>query len=580
MKSILFASAGSPLKPVLALAALLSLGAAGVRAQVAAGRPDREAARVVEALGEEWPATVHDFHGADLTSYDLVIHFVDGPETLFSPLPGNPAAVAWQVADPGRTPNGEYDRPACEVLRRRLRGLVRDLLDQGYLDALIQARRSAELVMDNLHEGILAHDRQRRIFFFNRAAERITGLARRDVLGRDCHTVFPDRFCKSKCSFCEPGAGEPTLPDRPYPLVLQAKSGESRHLEMNVVGMRDFFGVLVGVVASFRDVTREHDLASRLGEGESFAGIIGCDAKMVELFRAITDLADSRVSVLLEGESGTGKELVAAAIHNQGRRADKLFVPVNCGALPEHLLETELFGHVKGAFTGAVRDKKGRFELADGGTLFLDEIGDISSAMQVKLLRVLQDGTFHRVGGEEMIRVDVRVVSATHKDLRAEIAAGRFREDLYYRLCVVPLALPPLRDRPGDIPLLARRFLQRTLEEEGRQEKVVISAEAMDRLLAYSWPGNVRELQNAVRYALVHCREEVLRPDHLPPHLLTAASRSVKVPGSLVRRRGKLTAAAVREALVATGGNRLQAARRLGVGRATLYRFLARQPLG
>ena len=313
---------------------------------------------------------------------------------------------------------------------------------------------------------------------------------------------------------------------------------------------------------------------------EKFAGIIGRNVRMLEVYQAITDLADSRVAVLVEGESGTGKELVAAAIHNLGKRSGKLFVPINCGALPEHLLETELFGHVKGAFTGAIRDKKGRFELADGGTLFLDEIGDISPAMQVKLLRVLQDGTFQRVGGEETITVDVRVISATHKDLRAEIAAGRFREDLYYRLCVVPLPLPPLRDRRDDIPLLARHFLKRTLEEEGRSDKVVISAEAMDRLVGYHWPGNVRELQNVIRYGLVHCREEMFRPSHLPPQMSSGAAQTFKVqPPVAAGQRGKLTEQAVREALAATNNNRLQAAKRLGVGRATLYRFLGKHPI-
>jgi len=195
------------------------------------------------------------------------------------------------------------------------------------------------------------------------------------------------------------------------------------------------------------------------------------------------------------------------------------------------------------------------------------------------LLRVLQDGTFHRVGGEKAITVDVRVISATHKDLRAEVAAGRFREDLYYRLCVVPIKLPPLRDRRDDIPLLARNFLKRTMEEEGRTDKVIITAEAMDRLVAYHWPGNVRELQNVIRYGLVHCREEMFRPDHLPPQVFQKAVAAFKVQPPATGQRGKLTEQMVREALAATNNNRLQAAKRLGVGRATLYRFLDKHPL-
>ncbi|MDH3360594.1 MAG: sigma 54-interacting transcriptional regulator, partial [Desulfobulbaceae bacterium] len=234
---------------------------------------------------------------------------------------------------------GGFDEESVAEVQQQVEALVHNLVKQGYLEALIQARRSAELVLDNLHEGIIAHDRQRRIFFFNKAAERITGFSRHEILGRDCHDVFPDRFCKENCSFCEP-ENELSLPAKPYPLVLHDKSGEIRHIEMNVVGIKDFLGNLTGVVASFRDLTREHDLASRLGEVDKFAGLIGRNARMLEIYRAITDLADSRVSVLVEGESGTGKELVAAAIHNVGKRSNKLFVPINCGALPEHLLET------------------------------------------------------------------------------------------------------------------------------------------------------------------------------------------------------------------------------------------------
>ncbi len=579
MKKILFVSSKSPLRPLLAAELLAASGLDDLRVEVAiaGGKGDEVLPPQVATLSP--PTVIHELDQLNLFTYDLVIRFGAGQETDLPALPGSPAFISWQVPGLLMTPEGDLAEDSLAQVREEIKTLVDNLVSHGYLEALIQARRSAELVLDNLHEGIIAHDRQRRIFFFNRAAERITGYARQEILGRDCHEVFPERFCKANCSFCEPDS-EPALPEKPYPLVLHAKSGEVRHIEMNVVGMRDFFGVLTGVVASFRDLTREHDLASRLGEVEKFAGIIGRNGKMLEVYRAITDLADSRVSVLVEGESGTGKELVAAAIHNTGKRSGKLFVPINCGALPEHLLETELFGHLKGAFTGAIRDKKGRFELADQGTLFLDEIGDISPAMQVKLLRVLQDGTFQRVGGEETITVDVRVISATHKDLRKEIAAGRFREDLYYRLCVVPLSLPPLRERRDDIPVLARHFLTRTLEEEGRTDKVVITAEAMDQLVSYHWPGNVRELQNVIRYGLVHCREELLRPSHLPPQLSAAAIHTFKVQTVSSQQRGKLTEEAVREALTATNGNRLQAAKRLGVGRATLYRFLGKHPLG
>lgn len=313
-----------------------------------------------------------------------------------------------------------------------------------------------------------------------------------------------------------------------------------------------------------------------MGEAQSFSGIIGRDPVMLEVFDLIRDLADTDVPVLIQGESGTGKELVAAAIHNEGPRSGGLFVPVNCGALPEALLESELFGHVKGAFTGAIRDKKGRFELADGGTIFLDEIGDISPAMQVKLLRVLQEGRFERVGSENTIGSDVRVVSATNKNLAEEIAAGRFREDLYYRLSVVPLWLPPLRERRADIPLLAENVLQRIIKT-GKHAPVRIAPATMDILMSYDWPGNVRELENWFQFAMVKCKGDVLRPDHLPPVIpgLSRAGKSGKQAGSAgggaVR---KLDEAALRSALARSGGNKVKAANLLGISRATLYRFL------
>ncbi len=319
------------------------------------------------------------------------------------------------------------------------------------------------------------------------------------------------------------------------------------------------------------DITEVNHLRRRLKAEHSFAGLIGRDPKMLDVYDTIRELAEVTAPVLLQGESGTGKELVAAAIHNEGPRAAKLFVPVNCSALPESLLESELFGHVRGAFTGAIRDKKGRFELADGGTIFLDEVGDITPAIQVKLLRVLQDASFERVGGEETVRVDVRVISATNRDLRAEVDAGRFRDDLFYRLCVVPVTLPPLRERRNDIPILAEHILGHILRD-GRPNDVALAPEALSALMDHDWPGNVRELQNAIQYALVKCHGGVLRPEHLPTSVWQEG-QGPRAPARR-RRRRKLNAPAVRRALDECRGNKVQAARRLSVSRATLYRFL------
>ena len=329
------------------------------------------------------------------------------------------------------------------------------------------------------------------------------------------------------------------------------------------------------MVFSFVDITEVTHLRRRLKTEQSFAGIIGHDTKMLELFDTIRQLADVNIPVLIQGESGTGKELVAAAIHHEGPSADKPFVPVNCGALPEGVLESELFGHVKGAFTGAIHDRKGRFELANGGTIFLDEIGDIPGTTQVKLLRVLQEETFQRVGGEEDIKVNVRVISATNKILAEEVSAGRFREDLFYRLCVVPVYLPPLRERRNDILLLAEHSLKKALTEESRED-VGLSPEAVDVMMDYDWPGNVRELENALRYALVKCRDNLILPEHFPSNILKITmSTKLRPIKTRKKRKHKLNAETVWRMLEETGGNKVEAAHRLGVSRSTLYRFLA-----
>jgi sigma-54 dependent transcriptional regulator, acetoin dehydrogenase operon transcriptional activator AcoR len=277
--------------------------------------------------------------------------------------------------------------------------------------------------------------------------------------------------------------------------------------------------------------------------------------------------------VLIQGESGTGKELVAAAIHNNGNRANNHFVTINCGALPDSLLESELFGYVKGAFTGAIKNKKGRFELADRGTIFLDEIGDISPAMQVKLLRVLQDGSYHPLGCEENQRkVDVRIIAATHKDLKSEIETGRFREDLFYRLCVVPITLPPLRDKLADIPLLVEHFLKQASEGANRPN-LFLSQETLNVLMEYHWPGNIRELQNILRYLVIKCPNEIIEPQYLPPEFKERQIFPVQ-PKPLVMGRKKLDIASALQAIESANGNKARAAKILGVGRATLYRFL------
>ncbi len=569
METILFVDTGSPDKPLLAAASVESIGDKNILAKIASRKMAAKYKEVVEIItnlqGNRSPSIlpiedIIPFH------YDLVVSFSEEEQELYPSLPGTPATIKWRVPDGA-------NKKEWEDVHSRIHNLVEDLINQGYLRALIQSRRNAELILDNLSEGIIAHGCDRRFFFLNKAAEKITGLNRRDVIGKDCHDIFPARICSVHCSFCDELAS-PMFPITPYQITMRNSSGEEKHVEMSVVPIIDSSHKPTGVIAAMRDISREYELQKRLGEITSFSGIIGRDPKMQDIFTTISRLAESDVPVLIQGESGTGKELVAVAIHNNGNRASNHFVSINCGALPDDLLESELFGYVKGAFTGAVRNKKGRFALADHGTIFLDEIGDISPAMQVKLLRVLQDGSYLPLGSEEtQKKVDVRVIAATHKDLKSEIKAGRFREDLFYRLCVVPITLPPLREKLADIPLLVKHFLKQASEEENRAN-IILSQETLNILMEHHWPGNIRELQNILRYLVIKCPNDIIEPQYLPPEFKERQVFPVQAK-SLVIGSKKLNRTSALHAIESANGNKAKAAKILGVGRATLYRFLA-----
>ena len=330
--------------------------------------------------------------------------------------------------------------------------------------------------------------------------------------------------------------------------------------------------VLLERASQSRDLIIENDLLKdRLGEKYDFCSIIGNSAAMNTVFDQIRQVADTEAVVLIDGESGTGKELAANAIHINSSRRDQPFIKVNCAALPETLLEAELFGHELGAFTGAVRQRKGRFELADRGTLFLDEVADLSPGTQAKLLRVLQNYEFERVGGTETLRVDVRVIAATNADLPEQVRDSRFREDLYYRLRVVPLTMPPLRDRGGDVPMLVSHFVELYAERNGKDVRGV-SAEVMNVLCTYTWPGNVRELQNCIENMVVMSAEPMLGPNLLPTEMqqTTIASDETGFPIGLSMRQ--IEEKAIRETLASVGGNRKRTAAILGISLRTLHR--------
>jgi len=411
--------------------------------------------------------------------------------------------------------------------------------------------------------GIIVTDATGRIRLFNSAAEAMTGFDRDDVLDR---TV--DDLQREICMEAIPvpgGTAEEDEPGRTH-CRIRTRAGEDRQILRTTIL---FPGEPGGVIETLTDVTdvaalREQveNLRGILGDRDRFHGMIGRSARMAAAFERIRLAADSNATVHIRGESGTGKELAAAAIHFSGPRAAHPFVKVNCAALPETLLESELFGHAKGAFTGALAKKIGRFEKADGGTLLIDELGDMSPVVQLKLIRVLETREFERLGETEPIRVDVRIVSASHRDLKALVREGRFREDLYYRVNVFPIELPALRDRREDVPLLVAHFLLKFREETGRPIREV-SPEAMRLLLAHSWPGNVRELANAIEHGFVTARGHAILPADLPDELRGASARDLP-PGD---EREMLI-----EALREEKGHRERAAARLGVSRVTLWK--------
>jgi len=418
---------------------------------------------------------------------------------------------------------------------------------------------------DNTGRGIIAHDPDGQIFFFNQEAENITGLKQQNVLGKKYHHTMESVFG----SDCFEHLGSDAFESKEkYSMSIKTDNGKTRNIRIVVSRIDNGNGETLGCVACFSLSPFQKNPKQKKKNSLLFPNIVGQDKKMLEVFQQIQDVAKYDCPVHIFGETGTGKELVAQAIHQRSPRKNQPFVPINCGALPEGLIESELFGHVKGAFSGAIREKKGRLELADGGTVFLDEVAELSKFMQVKILRFLQDGKFEKVGGEKTNTVNVRVISATNKDLKNEMKKNRFREDLFFRLRVIPINLPPLCDRKSDIPMLVQHFLNE-ITSRYSQGPIPVSNKAMSLLIKYKWPGNVRELQNAVQYAFVKSHGIKITPPNLPIEIFTNEESQ--------NRRGpfkKLNLESVKAALSKTGGNKAGAARCLSVGRATLYRFL------
>ncbi len=523
-------------------------------------------------LSDQSPKNLQDLHPLE---FDLAISLCS-PITYEKDCPavaGSPANVHWGLDDPAV--HDEKSPRALEAFQKtakEIQQLVFNLFNRGYFDAFLLHKQNTDRIIDNLAEGVMAHDLNRTIFFFSRGAERLTGVSATEAIGKDCYEVFQPRLCGENCSFCD--TNQITgFQKKCYSTVVPEVKGERKELDVTVVPMRGPDGKMRGVVASLFDKTDlNRDGFNKDNGPHRFAGIIGQTPAMKQVFQQIRDLAAYDAPVHIFGETGTGKELVARAIHTESTRRDNLFVPINCGALPEGLVESELFGHMKGSFSGAVRDKKGRFELADKGTIFLDEIAELPKTVQVKLLRFLQEGVLEKVGSEKIFSADVRIVSASNKDLKKEVENGNFRDDLFYRINVIPIMLPPLRNRKNDIPLLVRHFLNAEYNRNGGK-RPEMSDEALAAIMDYQWPGNVRELENAIQFAVIKCRDNLITPADLPLELMKQENYNGQRGPSR-----KLDLAAVKAALKKTGDNKSKAARLLGVGRATLYRFLEIHP--
>jgi len=434
-----------------------------------------------------------------------------------------------------------------------------------HTDRAMESRES--VILDSINEGVFTVDLDWHIMTFNRAAEKITGVSRQEAVGRPCSEILRADVCEKDCALRRTLSNGAPIVNATAHIVNHL--GKRLTVRLSTALVNDESGRVIGGVETFQDLSQIEQLQKELQERYTFEDIVGRSSAMRKLFEIVPRIAESSSTVLIEGPSGTGKELFARAIHHLSPRRNKRFVVVNCAALPDTLLESELFGHKAGAFTDARSDKPGRFVLADGGTIFLDEIGDISPAMQVRLLRVLQDRIVEPLGSVESIKVDVRIVAATNKELAQLVREGRFRDDLYYRIRVVQLKIPDLRQRREDIPLLVDHLVAKFTSLQGK-DIAGVSDEVMARLMEYDYPGNVRELENIIEQAFVLCRGGLIELHHLPPELRPFATIGIgQIQPTSLKVMGKHLIA---ETLRRYHGNRGKAARELGIDASTLYR--------
>ncbi len=459
----------------------------------------------------------------------------------------------------------ENFRPMSEAIK------VIESLEKSNI-ILSQEKSRIDSIVTSLADGVFTVDNNLRITSFNKGMEKLTGLRESDVTGLTCRDILNADNCASNCPLSHTlknGYGLANVMER-----IVSKSGGTIPVLISTAVLKEG-AVNKGLIATIRDASEIEKLRKEVNNRYRFSNIVGKSVPIQQIFELIETLRDTDCAVLIEGESGTGKELVARAIHHESDRRNKPFVKVNCSAIVEGLFESELFGHVRGAFTGAVKDKIGKFELAEGGTIFLDEIGEMPMALQSKLLRVIQEKEFEKVGDTKTIKVDARVIAATNRNLQDEIKTNNFREDLYYRLCIVPVTMPPLRERREDIPLLVNHFIEKcSIKIPNKQKIVEITSTALSALMDYDWPGNIRELENAVEHAYIRSKTNKIDLDSLPHSII---KNNLKEPlnnfiASPQTGGDEMEKLQLKALLTKYSGNKTKVAKDLGLSRTTLWR--------
>jgi len=430
-----------------------------------------------------------------------------------------------------------------------------------------------EDILDSISDGVFTVDFNWKITSFNKAAEKITGVKKSDAVGRLCAEVFKSDMCENGCPLSRTlKNGKPLIDIHGY---IVDPHGEKIPVSISTAILKNKSGKITGGAETFRDL-REVELLRRELRGDSCEGFFSSsNGAMKSICGILPALAESLSTVLISGETGTGKEVLARKIHSCGPRKDKPFVAVNCGALPEELLESELFGYKKGAFTGADKDKPGRFAIAEGGTLFLDEIGEISPSMQVKLLRVLQEREYEPLGSVRSVKTNVRIITATNRNLEGMVESGEFRKDLYYRINIIKVELPPLRERKEDIPAFTAHFIEKFNALQGKNISGV-SPDVFRVFFSHDWNGNIRELENIIERAFVLCGKKIIEAEHLPIEILNTEN---KTAGDFRSKKDSAEADAILSALKLNGFNRTKTAASLGIDKATLYRKMKKYEL-